>query len=177
LEQGYRGEADWESIARAVEIARTTNTLLIGNGDVQRLRDVYRRVRQTGVDGVLVGRGAQGDPWIFRSKNIVKQALHSGEELFSPESTVSLAEKFAVIVEHSEHFERLCGRSRFVAMRKHLTWYCRDFRGAAEMRAKMTRANSAEEVRDHLQEFTRAISGAFQTHDQQPGAIETGVSL
>jgi tRNA-dihydrouridine synthase len=67
---------------------------------------------------------------------------------------VEIAEKFRVIVEHSEHFERLCGRSRFMTMRKHLTWYCRNFRGAAEMRARMTRANSAEEVRWCLAEFT-----------------------
>jgi len=172
LEQGYRGEADWEAIARAVQIARTTNTLIIGNGDAQNLRDIYRRVRQTGVDGVLVGRGAQGDPWIFQEKNMLKKALRSGEELFSSDYNVSLAERFAVIVEHSEHFERLCGRSRFMAMRKHLTWYCRDFRGAAEMRSKMTRANSADEVRYHLQEFVRIYSGEpdtprVQTRDQQ----------
>jgi len=158
LEQGYRGEADWEAIARAVEIARPTNTLLIGNGDAQDLYDVYRRVQQTGVDGVLVGRGAQGDPWVFRHKNRVKEALCSAEAIFLPQPGVSLAERFAVIVEHSEYFERLCGRSRFMAMRKHLTWYCRDFRGAAEMRAIMTRANSADEVRCRLQEFARANS-------------------
>ena len=52
-----------------------------------------------------------------------------------------------------EHFERLCGGSRFVAMRKHLTWYCRNFRGAAEIRARMTRANNAEDVRRILAQF------------------------
>jgi len=158
LEQAYRGEADWEAIGRAVEIARPTDTLLIGNGDAQDLYDVYRRVQQTGVDGVLVGRGAQGDPWLFRHKNRVKEALRSGEEIVLPQPEVSLAERFAVIVEHSDYFERLCGRSRFMAMRKHLTWYCRDFRGAAEMRATMTRANSADEVRCRLQEFALANS-------------------
>ena len=158
LEQGYRGEADWEAIARAVEIARPTDTLLIGNGDAQHLYDVYRRVQQTGVDGVLVGRGAQGDPWLFRHKNRVKEALRSGEKIVLPQQGLSLAERFAVIVEHSENFERLCGRSRFMAMRKHLTWYCRDFRGAAEMRTTMTRTNSADEVRCRLQEFARANS-------------------
>jgi tRNA-dihydrouridine synthase len=152
LEQGYRGEADWEAIARP------TDTLLIGNGDAQHLYDVYRRVQQTGVDGVLVGRGAQGDPWLFRHKNRVKEALRSGEKIVLPQQGVSLAERFAVIVEHSENFERLCGRSRFMAMRKHLTWYCRDFRGAAEMRTTMTRTNSADEVRCRLQEFARANS-------------------
>jgi len=66
-----------------------------------------------------------------------------------------------VITEHSEHFEQLWGSSRFMAMRKHLTWYCRNFRGAAEMRAQMTRANSAADVRRCLKEFaSREFSDA-----------------
>jgi tRNA-dihydrouridine synthase len=134
------------------------------------------------VDGVLVGRGAQGDPWIFQSKDMVKQALRCGEDLFLPDCSISMAERFAVVVEHSEHFERLFGRSRFMAMRKHLTWYCRNFRGAAEMRAKMTRVNSADEVRQRLQEFARATSdvaamAARQIANQQSGGIEEHVSL
>ena len=172
LEQGYKGEADWHAIARAVEIAKGSGTLILGNGDVQNLRDAYRRVRETRVDGVLIGRGAQGDPWLFRDKDLVKQALcrHSG--LVIDSMPVSLAERFHVIVEHSEHFDRLCGQPRFMAMRKHLTWYCRNFRGAAEMRAQMTRANSADEVRRHLLNYAPLIdefdSSQRIFHDREP---------
>ncbi len=158
LEQGYKGAANWEAIARAVEIAKPTSTLIIGNGDAQDLRDAFRRVRETGVDGVLIGRGAQGDPWLFQNKKLAKEFFESAEELGWRDCTVPLAERFAVMIEHSEHFERLCGRTRFVAMRKHLTWYCRDFRGAAEMRSKMTRAESAEDVRRYLEEFTSGMA-------------------
>ena len=150
LAQGYKGAADWAAIAQAVEQARGSGTLILGNGDVQDLRDACRRVKETRVDGVLIGRGAQGDPWLFREKNAVKHALQSNREFILNDAQVSLAERFQVLVEHSQHFEQLCGQSRFMAMRKHLTWYCRNFRGAAEMRAQMTRANSAEEVRHHL---------------------------
>jgi tRNA-dihydrouridine synthase len=153
LEQGYKGEADWDAIGRAVEIAKGSGTLVLGNGDLQNLGDVDRRVRQTLVDGVLIGRGAQGDPWIFRDKENLKDALHCGAAFISKTHEVELAEKFRVVIEHSEHFEALNGRARFVAMRKHLTWYCRNFRGAAEMRARMTRANCAEEVRSFLAAF------------------------
>jgi tRNA-dihydrouridine synthase len=66
---------------------------------------------------------------------------------------VSFEERFRVVIEHCEHFERLSGVARFVAMRKHLTWYCRSFRGAAEMRARMTRASSAADVRRCMAEF------------------------
>ena len=153
LQQGYKGAADWQVIARAVEIAKGSGTLILGNGDVQSLPEALCRVRETRVDGVLIGRGAQGDPWLFRDKDRLKLAFGKGGEFDFDPTPVDLTERFRVIVEHSEHFERLCGKQRFMAMRKHLTWYCRNFRGAAEMRAKMTRANSAEDVRRCLADF------------------------
>jgi tRNA-dihydrouridine synthase len=159
LQQGYKGDADWDAIARAVEIAEGSGVLIVGNGDVQDLRDAYRRVRQTRVDGILIGRGAQGDPWLFRGKDAVKRALRCDDELMLHATTpVGFEERFRVVVEHCEHFEALCGPARFVAMRKHLTWYCRDFRGAAEMRARMTRANSASDVRRCVAEFMSRMS-------------------
>ncbi|HEX9786926.1 MAG TPA: tRNA-dihydrouridine synthase [Candidatus Binatia bacterium] len=153
LEQGYKGDADWNAIARAVRVAAGSGVLILGNGDVQDMRDAYRRVRQTGVDGVLIGRGAQGDPWLFREKEAIKRALRGDGELMLHAAAVGLEERFRVVIEHCELFERLSGVARFVAMRKHLTWYCRNFRGAAEMRARLTRANNAAEVRRGLTEF------------------------
>ena len=178
LVQGYKGEANWNAIAQAVEVAAGSGTLILGNGDVRDLRDVYERVRQTRVDGVLIGRGAQGDPWMFREKGAVKQALRGADDVRLDAAAVDMEERFRVVVEHSEHFERLCGRSRFVAMRKHLTWYCRNFRGAAEMRARMTRANSAEDVRRCLAEFmthahSEAQLGEFSPHHSR--AEEVGL--
>lgn len=177
LEQGYKGEADWQAIARAAEIAKASNTLILGNGDVRDLRDAHRRVGQTGVDGVLIGRSAQGDPWIFRDKNAVKQALRLNHELIPRTASVDLEERFRVIVEHCEHFERLGGRFRFVAMRKHLTWYCRNFRGAAEMRARMTRANSAGDVRRCLAEFATHSSCAAHAPEFFDHSPPEGVSV
>lgn len=175
LAQGYKGEADWQAIAGAAEIAKGSGTLILGNGDVQDLREVCRRARETGVDGVLIGRSAQGAPWLFRQKNAVKRAFESGGELLLQGTPVGLAERFQIVVEHSEYFERLNGPSRFMAMRKHLTWYCRNFRGAAEMRAQMTRANSAAEVRRCLAAFlSRGIENdsvgpvATRGHDSKP---------
>jgi len=156
LNQGYKGQADWQAIARAVELARGSRSLILGNGDVKDLHDARRRILATGVDGVLIGRSAQGAPWLFRNKHAVKRLCGSADECFE-EPTVSLAERFQIVMEHSEYFERFSGASRFVAMRKHLTWYCRDFRGAAEMRAQMTRASSAAEVRNILTGFLASV--------------------
>ena len=66
LQQGYSGLADWEEIARAAELIHETPTLALGNGDVKSLADAYQRVEQYGVDGVLIGRAAFGNPYIFQ---------------------------------------------------------------------------------------------------------------
>jgi len=156
LAQGYKGQADWQAIARAVDLGRGSGSLILGNGDVKDLHDAQRRIQATGVDGVLIGRSAQGAPWLFRNKHAVKHPFGSADEFFE-EPTVSLAERFQIVMEHSEYFERFSGVSRFMAMRKHLTWYCHDFRGAAEMRAQMTRASSAAEVQNILTGFLASL--------------------
>jgi tRNA-dihydrouridine synthase len=153
LKQGYKGNADWDAIARAVEIARNFPTLILGNGDLQNMTDVYRRVRESGVDGVLLGRAAQGNPWIFRVKENLKQALRSASREPYSNPAVELDERFRVIVEHSRHFETHVQIRNFVGMRKHLIWYCRDFRGAAELRSKMVRVNNTAEVVGCLDDY------------------------
>ncbi|MGH7260968.1 MAG: tRNA dihydrouridine synthase [Nitrospiraceae bacterium] len=145
LEQMYRGEADWSAIERAARLARATDTLLLGNGDVQSLRDVVRRVRQHGVHGVLVGRGTLGEPWLFRQKEAARAAVRAGEQTVESESP-ALEERFRVMLNHARQFEAILGRDRFPRMRKHLGWYCKGFPGAAAMRAAMVRASSTEDV-------------------------------
>ncbi len=75
LTQMYRGEADWMAIASAVEIARGTATLILGNGDIQSMNDVIRRVRASQVHGVLIGRASLGVPWFFRHKERARGVL------------------------------------------------------------------------------------------------------
>ena len=147
LKQMYRGLADWEAIHRAVELARDLPTLILGNGDLKSMSDAVERIRQTGVDGVLLGRGAMGNPWVFRDKQWAKDTLAGIST--SPGGAgldVSREERTRVLLEHSRHFESLWGERRFPAMRKHLAWYCKGFRGAAQWRARMVRARNAEEV-------------------------------
>ncbi len=152
LKQGYKGDADWDAIARAVEVAKPTRTLVLGNGDLRDMADIYRRVRQCGVDGVLLGRAAEGNPWIFKAKDQLKQCLLTSTPP-APAEPISLAERFRVVVEHAHHFETYVQERNFVGMRKHLIWYCRDFRGAAELRTKMVRVNNAAEVVQCLRDY------------------------
>ena len=165
LRQMYRGAADWDAIGRAVELARESPTLILGNGDLKSMPEVVERVRQTGVDGVLLGRGALGNPWVFRHKQWAKDALAGVSPAGAPpdEAPVSRDERTRVLLEHSRHFESLWGERRFPAMRKHLAWYCKGFRGASRWRAQMVRAGNAEEV-------ARIVQATPEAPEPQPGA-------
>ena len=153
LKQGYKGDADWDAISQAVELAKPTQTLILGNGDLRDMGDIYRRVRQCGVDGVLLGRAAEGNPWIFKAKAQLKQALRDCVPPPVTRESIGLAERFKVIIEHAHHFETYVQERNFVGMRKHLIWYCWDFRGAAELRTKMVRVNGTADVIQCLREY------------------------
>lgn len=145
LEQMYRGEADWSAIERAARLARGTGTLLLGNGDVQSLEDAVRRVRWHAVHGVLIGRGALGEPWLFRHKEAARAAVADPARAIEPVAP-SLEERFRVMLDHARQFEAILGRPAFPRMRKHLGWYCKGFPGAAAMRAAMVRVSSSDDV-------------------------------
>jgi len=143
LVQMYRGRADWEAISRAAKLIRETSTLVLGNGDVESLQDLVARARETQVHGVLIGRGALGNPWIFRAKDWAKE---EGQGEGDTVGSVPLSERFQVALEHARYFESLGGAPRFAAMRKHLGWYCSGFFKAAEVRSQMFRATSSQDV-------------------------------
>jgi tRNA-dihydrouridine synthase len=155
LRQMYRGTADWSAIARAAALVKGTGTLLLGNGDIQRLADIAGRVRETGVDGVLVGRGVLGAPWFFRSKEQARMSAlgANGTDVGRDHGEVSLNERFALLVDHAQQFQALVGEKQFYRMRKHLGWYCKGFPHAASLRAQMVRVSSVEELRVLLAEF------------------------
>jgi tRNA-dihydrouridine synthase len=153
LTQRYRGTADWDAISEAVETARGSGTLILGNGDILSLNDAALRIRQSGVDGVLIGRAALGNPWIFRKREELRRKCNTPDLKTNPETTlmppdtpVTLEERFHVALEHAKIFQETCGVSRFVGLRKHLGWYCRGFPGARALRAKIVRVNNLGEI-------------------------------
>ena len=161
LEQMYRGEADWDAIARAVDLTKGTGTWLLGNGDVHSMQDVIRRVRDTGVHGVLVGRGALGSPWFFKTNDTVRALARSQHDREQEQETsvsvaVDLEKRFAVMIEHARQFETIFGVSHFPRTRKHLGWYCKGFAHAASLRASMVRASSVVDVERILEGFLSA---------------------
>jgi tRNA-dihydrouridine synthase len=155
LQQMYRGTADWSAIGRAAALVQGTGTLLLGNGDIQSLDDIAVRVRETGVDGVLVGRGVLGAPWFFRSKEPARLRARgmNGTDVGRDPGEVSLNERFALLIDHAQQFQALFGEKQFYRMRKHLGWYCKGFPHAASLRAQMVRVSSVEELHTLLAEF------------------------
>jgi tRNA-dihydrouridine synthase len=167
LQQMYRGEADWNAIAQAAEIVRGSGTLLFGNGDVHSYHDVIRRVRDTGVDGVLVGRAVLGSPWFFREKEEARLVLqqHLSEEGFEP-WVPPLGYRFEVLLDHARRFETICGQGQFRRMRKHLGWYCKGFPHAASLRADMFRVSSVADLEQVLINFRMRNESLTEVSDR-----------
>jgi nifR3 family TIM-barrel protein len=134
--------AHWERVKRAVEIRNETgsSTLILGNGDVKNPAEALVRVKETGADGVMIGRGIFGTPWLFNSV-----------------ADISLEERLRVAVEHTRAFEELLGDIKsFAIMKKHFKAYVEGFDGAKELRMKMMEAASAAEVEKIVHEFLLA---------------------
>ena len=177
LKQKYNGNADWDAIARAVQVAKHSTTLILGNGDLKDMRDVYRRVRETKVDGVLLGRSTQGNPWIFRAKDEVKKALRSPGGVWIDPAPVPLEERFRVMLEHAAHFEDHWGMQSFVGMRKHLAWYCHCLPRAAELRAQMVRLNSVAELVKCLSAYAASVDARFEATNAAWRQQDSGINF
>lgn len=129
----YSGEADWEIIAR---VKQAVSIPVIGNGDIFTAPQALERMRQSGVDGVMVARGAQGNPWIFR--DIL--ALLQGRPL---PPAPSGAEKLSVALEHAQMLCELRGeRVAIPALRKHMCSYLKGTQGVGVAREAVCHAES-----------------------------------
>lgn len=136
LKQYYGGEANWAAIGKAAEIAKTTPTKILGNGDVISRKDGQQKIMQYGVDGVLIGRAAMGNPWVFSDKE------------------VGVADRLKLAIEHAELYEHTFQADpyyQFLPMRKHLGWYVRGFDNASVIRQQLVVTNSADEVKRILE--------------------------
>lgn len=135
-EQQYAGKADWNVIR---DVKRAVSVPVFGNGDVRCGADALRMMEETGCDAVIVGRAAQGNPWIFRE---IAAAMR-GEE--APPPTPS--ERVAMAARHFELERQLYGEKLAVLqMRKHIAWYVHGMKGASRFRERINQMNSAAEV-------------------------------
>lgn len=138
--QGYGGEASWDVIDA---VARAVTVPVIGNGDIASGADVARRQRETAVSGVMIGRAAMGNPWVFRE---AKHFLASG----GSQPPALLEERWHLVVRHCrlavESGRHGNERQTLTSMRTRLMAYCKGFPGAKELRQKLCHVESVGEI-------------------------------
>lgn len=146
--QMYEGRANWDIIR---QVKQAVSIPVIGNGDVASPEDAKRMLDETGVDGVMIGRAALGNPWmLYRTVHY----LTTGVLLPEPQAR----EKIAVALEHMERLVQLKGeRTGISEMRKHAVWYVKGFRGSAKVKELINKETTAAGMRKVLLDFVQNL--------------------
>ena len=138
--QGYAGYSDWSMIKGVKE---RVSIPVLANGDIFSAEDAKKVLEYTGADGILVARGALGNPWIFAQ---TKELLETGEITTIP----TYKDHFSLVLRHAKRHVLQYGMRGLVTFRKHLSWYTKGMRGAKELRSKLVRVNTMKEVDELL---------------------------
>lgn len=137
-EQYYEGKADWQSIA---EVKKAVSVPVIGNGDVFTGGDAVRMMDETGCDGVMIARGAMGNPWIFREA----LSIWEGRNDFMPPQR---DERIEMLIRHLDLvIEDKGERIAVKEMRKHIAWYTKGMHGATAVRREVNNVDDAAEMK------------------------------
>lgn len=150
-EQFYHGHADWDTIA---QVKAAVTIPVFGSGDVYTAGDVAAMFDRTGVDAVMVARGAQGNPWIFRE---ARALLDTGEAIAPP----SAYERIEMAREHCSALRCFGGERSSVRMRKHVAWYVSGMPGASYVRTRVNVAQSHEDLDRLLCEYREYLEGVL----------------
>ncbi|MEY3383903.1 MAG: tRNA dihydrouridine synthase DusB [Actinomycetota bacterium] len=156
-EEYYSGRADWSAIAR-LRLA-LPDTQVLGNGDIWSATDAVEMMKQTGVDGVVVGRGCLGRPWLFGDLERAMVAYLAGEELVDGFAAPNLGFVADAFYRHAELLtEFFSDEGRACRdIRKHVAWYFKGYPVGGEFRAALALANSLAEIAEILETIDRSL--------------------
>ena len=139
-EQGFNGKADWQFIRKLKEEIEIP---LIANGDIYNVNDAIECLKITKADGIMIGRGILGSPWLIGE---IDSAL-KGLKNFKKPTTV---EKLHLIIEHIDQLISEKGEYGLLLARKHIAWTCKDFDGAQNLRKNLIKAKSSKEAKEEI---------------------------
>ena len=143
--QGYSGTADWEAIGR---IKESVDIPVIGNGDVNSGEDAKQLLKTSHCDGVMLGRGALGNPWIYKN---VEAAVKKEGDLYAP----SFNERKEVLLEHLKlEMETEGERVAFLKSKRIACWYFKNWSGCTEFRDKINKSQTLQEVFEIIHQYT-----------------------
>ena len=167
----YAGHAHWDTIATLKE--HVTSIPVLGNGDIFAATDAAAMMEQTGCDGVVVGRGCLGRPWLFAQ---IHQAL-AGDPISAPPT---LGEVTAIMVRHAQLLAEFHGELKGCRdLRKHIAWYLHGYPAGRELRQQLSRVSTVEEITELLAPF--ADSPAMPENPDAPrgrqGSVAAKVTL
>lgn len=143
----YTGKADWDIIK---EVKDSVKIPVIGNGDIVDEETAYQMFEKTGVDGIMIGRGSFGNPWIFRN---IKYFLITGEKLPSPTNS----ERLNIIKEHIDLAVEEKGEIAIKELRKHIAWYTKNLKNSSEFRNSINMIETKEQLIKTLNEYFETL--------------------
>jgi tRNA-dihydrouridine synthase B len=146
--QKFSGEADWGLIRQAKE---RTSLFIIGNGDVRSPADAARMLKETGCDGVMIGRGSWGNPWIFAR---VRGCIHEGQDIPPP----TWEERKRLVLRHLElHLERKSAPWGLLTFIKHVGWYLKGYPAVSAFRKRINTIRSKEAFIQEIETYFRSV--------------------
>ena len=143
----YSGHADLDIIKKVKE---NVNIPVIGNGDIIDEESAQKMFEYTNVDGIMIGRGSFGNPWIFAQ---IRHYLETGNKKDKP----SNAQKLEVIKKHIELAVEEKGEIAIKELRKHIAWYTKNMKNSSEFRAKINQIESKEELLENINEYFKSL--------------------